>query len=176
VRRVVGAFNRSGLRYALTGGVAASYYGRPRTTLDVDVLVVTKESELTRLAKSLTDEGIKAGTRELSRAWKSKYRIATLVDSKSPYRLDMIFTDQRLERIAGLILGARTYYQTPESLILSKLRMIKATLQPEKAATDREDVKAILEAAHVNLVSIRRRARSQGTLELLDELTRDRIS
>jgi hypothetical protein len=128
VRRVVGALNRSGLQYALTGGVAASYYGRPRTTLDVDVLVVTKESELGRLAKSLTDEGIKAGTRELIRAWKSKYRIASVADSKSPHRLDIIFTDRRLEREAGLVLGAHTYYQTAESLILSNLRMIKATL------------------------------------------------
>jgi hypothetical protein len=173
VRRVVGALNRSGLRYALTGGVAASYYGRPRTTLDVDVLVVTKESELTRLAKSLTDKGIKAGAKELSRAWRSKYRIATVLDSKSPHRLDIIFADQRLERKAGPILGTHTYYQTAESLILSKLRMIKATIQPERAATDRQDIKAILKAAHVNLASLRRRARAQGTLELLGGLTRD---
>jgi hypothetical protein len=167
----VAAFNRSGLRYALTGGVAASYYGRPRTTLDVDVLVGTKELELTRLAKSLTEEGIKVGKKELSRALRSKYHIATVLDSKSPHRLDIIFTDERLERKAGLILGSHTYYQTAESLILSKLRRIKATLHPERAATDRQDIKAILEAVHVNLVSIRRRARLQGTLELLDELT-----
>jgi hypothetical protein len=134
---------------------------------------VKKESELTRLAKSLTDQGIKAGTRELLRAWKSKYRIATVLDSKSPHRLDIIFTDQRLERKAGSILGAHTYYQTAESLILSKLRMIKATLHPERAATDRQDVKAILKAAHVNLALLRRRARGQGTLELLGELTRN---
>jgi len=96
-----------------------------------------------------------------------------VLDSKSPYRLDIIFTDQGLEREAGSILGAHTYYQTAESLILSKLRMIKATLQPERAATDRQDIKAILEAAHVNLITLRRRARAQGTLELLDELTHD---
>jgi hypothetical protein len=173
VRRVIGALNQSGLRYALTGGIAASYYGRPRTTLDVDVLVVAKESELKRLARSLADVDIKAGTRELSHAWRSRYRIATLLDSKSPHRLDIIFTDQRLERRAGPILGIRTYYQTAESLILSKLRMIKATLQPERAAIDGQDIEAILKAAHLNLVSLRRRARAQGTLKLLDELTHD---
>jgi hypothetical protein len=84
----------------------------------------------------------------------------------------MIFTDERLDRKAGSILGAHTYYQTAESLILSKLRVIKATLQPERAATDRQDVKAILKAAHVNLASLRRRARSQSTLELLGKLAR----
>jgi hypothetical protein len=173
VRRVAAALNRSGLQYALTGGLAASYYGHPRTTLDIDVLVATRELEPTRLAKSLTEESIKAGARELSRALRSKYRIATVLDSKSPHRVDIIFKDERLERKAGRILGADTYYQRAESLILSKLRMIKATLQPERAATDRQDIKAILEAAHVNLVSIRRRARTQGTVELLDELTSD---
>jgi len=169
----VRALNRSGLRYALTGGVAASYHGRPRTTLDVDVLVVTEESGLARLAKSLAGEDMKAGARELLRAWRSRYRIATVLDSKSPYRLDIIFTDRSLEREAGPILGTRTYYQSAESLILSKLRMIKATLQPDRAAIDRQDIKAILEAARVNLASLRRRARSQGALELLDELSRD---
>ena len=173
MRRVVRALNRSGLRYALTGGVAASYYGRPRTTLDLDVLVAARESELARLAKSLTDAGIKSGTSELSRVWRSKYRIATLLDVQSPHRLDVIFTDQRLERKPGPILGAHTYYQTAESLVLSKLRMIKATVQPERAATDRQDIKAILKAAHVNLASLRRRARAQGTLELLGELASD---
>jgi hypothetical protein len=137
------------------------------------VLVVAKESELTRLAKSLTDKGIKSGAKELSRAWRSRYRIATVLDSKSPYRLDVIFTDQRLERKAGPILGTHTYYQTAESLILSKLRKIKATLQPQRAATDRQDIKAILETAHVNLASLHRRVRAQGILELLGEFTRD---
>jgi hypothetical protein len=55
VRRVIGALNQSGLRYALTEGMAASYYGRPRTTPDVGVLVVAKESEFKRLARSLVD-------------------------------------------------------------------------------------------------------------------------
>jgi hypothetical protein len=52
------AFNQSGLRYALTEGMAASHYGRPSTTLDVDVLAVAKESELKRLAMSLADVDI----------------------------------------------------------------------------------------------------------------------
>jgi len=171
VIRAIGALNRSRLRYAVTGGLAASYYGRPRTTLDVDVLVAARESELARLAKSLADEDLEAETRELSHAWKSRYRIATVLDNKSPHRLDIMFTDRSLERKPGLALGVHTYYQTAESLILAKLRMIKATLQPERAATDRQDIKAILEARHVNLASLRRRARAQGTLELLKDLT-----
>jgi hypothetical protein len=94
-------------------------------------------------------------------------------DSKSPHTLDVIFIDEGLRRKAGFILGSRTYYQTAGSLILAKLRMIKATLEPERAATDRQDIKAILETTHISLKPLRREARAQGTLELLNELTRD---
>jgi len=161
------------LRYALTGALAVSYYGRPRTTLDIDVLVVAKESELARLAKALTERALKTETKRLHHVWGSKYRIATVSDSKSPHTLDIIFVDEHLERKPGFILGSHTYYQTPESLILAKLRMIKATLQPERAATDRQDIKAILEATDVDLKSLRRQAHAQGNLELLNELRRD---
>lgn len=175
MRRAVGALNQSRLRYALTGALAVSYYGRPRTTMDIDVLVVAKESELARLAEALTKRGLKTETNRLHQVWRSKYRIATVSDSKSPHTLDVIFIDEGLERKAGFILGSRTYYQTAGSLILAKLRMIKATLQPERAATDRQDIKAILQTTHISLKSLRREARAQGTLELLNELTRDRM-
>ena len=69
------------------------------------------------------------------------------------------------------MLGLPTYYQTPESLILSKLRMLKVTIQSERAATDREDIKAILKATKINLNSLRKRAASEHTSRILDELT-----
>jgi len=39
VRRVVNSFNAVGLDYMFTGALAASYYGMPRTTMDIDVVV-----------------------------------------------------------------------------------------------------------------------------------------
>lgn len=38
VRRVIGCFNAVGLDYMFTGVLAASFYGVPRTTVDVDVV------------------------------------------------------------------------------------------------------------------------------------------
>ncbi|MGA3108944.1 MAG: hypothetical protein ABSD99_05730, partial [Candidatus Bathyarchaeia archaeon] len=105
------------------------------------------------------------------RTWASDNRIATFEDKKSPHTLDIIFTEQPLERRGGLILGLPTYYQTPESLILSKLRMLKGTIHAERAATDREDIKAILNATKINLNSLRKRASSEHTSRILDELT-----
>jgi len=87
--------------------------------------------------------------------------------------LDVILTDERLERRGGSILGLRTYYQSPRSLILAKLRMIKATRQPEKAATDREDIKAILKSIRLRLDILRKEAKSQGTQKILEDLMRE---
>jgi len=157
----------------LTGALASSYYGRPRTTLDVDVVLRVKEGDLARLAEVLTSASLVAQDWLLQKAWRSEYRIVTLEDTKSPHTLDIILTDERLERRAGSILGLRTYYQTPRSLILAKLRMIKATRQPQKVATDREDIEAILKSTRLRLDILRKEAKSQGTEKILKDLMRE---
>lgn len=171
VKRIVRVLNRSRLRYMFTGAMASSYYGRPRTTLDIDIVLTVEEKDLARLAKVLTRADLRVQLKRLRRTWASDYRIAKFEDKKSPHTLDIIFSDQPLERRAGRILGLRTYYQTPESLILSKLRMLKVTFQAERAATDREDIKAILKATRVDLNLLRRRAASEHTSRIFDELT-----
>ncbi len=87
--------------------------------------------------------------------------------------MDIILTDKELEKRAGSILGLRTYYQTPESLILAKLRMIGATVQPERAATDREDIKAILKSSRLHMDFLQKNATSQGTHKILKDLMRE---
>jgi len=37
--RLVKALNETGIRYALTGAAAVGYYGAPRSTMDIDVVV-----------------------------------------------------------------------------------------------------------------------------------------
>jgi len=39
IRRVVEGFGAVGLDYMFTGALAASFYGVPRTTTDIDVVV-----------------------------------------------------------------------------------------------------------------------------------------
>lgn len=170
VKRLVRVLNRSGLDYMLTGALAASYYGRPRTTLDADIIIATEEKDLTEIARWLAKAGLKVNKERLQAAWRSDYRIATLEDEKSPHTVDVIFTNQRLERSVGRVAGLRTYYETPESLILSKLRMLKVTTQAERAVTDRGDIKSILENTSINMRSLRKRAKTQKTARLLDDL------
>jgi hypothetical protein len=38
--RVIGALDRAGIRYMLTGSFASSYHGSPRATQDIDIVRV----------------------------------------------------------------------------------------------------------------------------------------
>jgi len=173
VKRVVGGLNRSGLRYMLTGALASSYYGRPRTTVDVDVVVVITRGQLRKLAGVLRQANLRVNERKLGDTLRSEYRILTLEDKNSPHTLDIIFAEGRLERKAGSMLGLRTFYQSPESLVLAKLRMIKVTIQPERAVIDKEDIKAILRSTKIRLKFVRKRAQRDSTSDVFEDLLQE---
>lgn len=54
--RILGTFDRLGIRYCVVGSVASSVYGRPRTTMDVDVVADLRPEQLSRLAGELQRE------------------------------------------------------------------------------------------------------------------------
>jgi len=157
-----------------TGALAVSYYGRARTTVDVDVVVaVVDKGWRTKLVSALERAGLVVDEERIDAALMSGYRIVTFEDSKSPLTVDVILSDVKLVRRAGSILGLATFYQTPEDLILAKLRMIKATVPRERALKDEDDVKAILKFTRVNMDLLERRARENNTLSILEEIIAD---
>ncbi|MBS7637191.1 hypothetical protein KEJ37_07705 [Candidatus Bathyarchaeota archaeon] len=169
LKRIVESLNASGLDYMFTGALAVSYYGRARTTVDVDVIVAAVgRGWRERLISALQKAGLIVEEKKLGDALKSSYFIATFKDSKSPLTLDVILSKEKLAKRHGKILGLQTYYQTPEDLVLAKLRMIRATVPRERAIKDVEDVKAILKFTRVNLAVVKRKAVKEGTLEILE--------
>jgi hypothetical protein len=171
VKRLVKSFNEAEIDYMFTGALAASYYGTPRTTMDIDIVVKISRKELQTLAAVLKKTEIHVNEAKIKKAFESGYRIITLKDKKTPFTVDIILSDKKLEKKAGTILGLPTFYQTPEGLILSKLRMIKATVPKERAIKDMEDIKAILKYTKVNMRVLKRRARKEKILTMLEELT-----
>ena len=171
VRRIVKNFNTAGIDYMFTGALAASYYGTPRTTMDIDIVVKVTRENLQTLVTLLRKTEMQVDERRINEAFDSGFRIITLKDKRTPFTLDIILSDKKLEKKPGTILGLPTFYQTPEELILSKLRMIKATVPEERALKDKDDVKAILKYAEVNMKVLKQRARMESTLSMLEELT-----
>ena len=154
-----------------TGALAASYYGTPRTTMDVDIVVKVSRGDLqTKLVSALRKAELQVDEKRIDAAFKSGFRIVTFRDSKSPFTVDIILSSKKLEKKAGTILGLPTFYQTPEELILAKLRMIKATVPRERALKDEDDVRAILRFTEVNMKNLKRRALKDGTLSILENI------
>ena len=128
-----------------TGAVAASYYGTPRTTMDVDVVVnIPPEGSQSLLLTPLKAAEIRVDENKMLTALRAGYRVVTLKDQKTHCTLDLILADKKLEKRSGTIMGLPSFIQTHENLVLSQLRMIKSTISKEKSQKDREDVKAIL--------------------------------
>ena len=172
IKRIVTSFNRSGIGYMFTGALAASYYGKPRTTMDVDIVVeaVSKDKMQDKLLQALEEAGVLVEKRKVEMVVESGFKIATFRDSASPFTLDIILSDGKLEKRRGTMLGLPTFYQAPEALILAKLRMIKATVHRERALKDEEDVKAILKFTEVNVNKLRKKALGNTTLALLEDI------
>ena len=154
-----------------TGAVAASYYGTPRTTMDVDVVVkIPSEESRSLLLKPLKAAEIRVDEDKMLKALRAGYRVVTLKDQKTHYTLDLILSDKKLEKRSGTIVGLPSYIQTPEDLVLSKLRMIKSTISKEKSQKDREDIIAILSHTKVEKELLKKQAKKENTLLMLDEL------
>jgi len=164
--------NNSGLSYAITGATAASYYGIPRTTADIDFVVRVSARDLPRLTATLEKAGLKVDLRKIRRQFRTEYNVVSFPDKSSQYRADFIFQKGRLQRREGSLLGLRTFYQPPELLILAKLRMIKATIPDEKSLKDKNDIIAILANTKVDLQTIQRSARRESSLELFNNIRR----
>jgi len=154
-----------------TGALAASFYGTPRTTMDVDVVVrVAGEKAQGRLVSALEQAKLQVHEGKISSAFKSGYNIVTFKDSNTPFSVDIMLSTAKLKKRAGTILTLQTFFQTPEDLISAKLRMIKVTIPRKKALKDEDDVKAILKFTKVNMNAIKRQAQKDNTLSILQAL------
>ena len=160
-----------------TGALAVSYYGRARTTVDVDVVVaVVDKGWRIKLVSALERAGLVVDEERVDAALRLGYRIVTFENSKSPLTVDVILSNVKLVRRAGSILGLATFYQTPEDLILAKLRMIRTTVSRERALKDEGDAKAILKFTRVDMSVLERRARENNTLSILEGIIADKPS
>jgi hypothetical protein len=155
-----------------TGALAVSYYGTPRTTMDIDIVVKVKDMEINLLAQAMREARLNTGIEDLEDSLKTGYHIVHLQDTQTPYMVDLILSSKPLEKRACTLLEQPTYIQTPEALILAKLRMIKATMSPIRRAIDGEDIKSIYRFTSVDHEKIQLVAEKEKTLNILKSITR----
>ena len=139
-KRVTRVLKRAEVPYMITGGLAANYYGCPRATYDLDLVVELDEAGVKRLIELASRARFKLHEKETLMLVKIGNRF--VMESWEKYRVDFWLVKTALDRKIfrrrrrAKVFGTQIWIITPEDLILQKLRSARPR--------DFEDVQAIL--------------------------------
>jgi hypothetical protein len=78
-KRIVGALNTEGIRYALAGGLAVSVYAAPRATVDIDLLIAGEDAD--RAVRAVSALGFRVAGRPMEVA-RGRLRIQRLIKTE----------------------------------------------------------------------------------------------
>ena len=142
LRRVVEALEALRIEYMVTGSIASSMQGEPRSTHDIDLVVAISSAAARRLAKAFPAPDYYLDEATAVEAIGSE-GMFNLLDVKGGEKVDFwVLTDdpfdqsrfsrRRVEQVAGLRLSV----SRPEDTILMKLRWSEMSGGSEKQFTD----------------------------------------
>ncbi|MFQ6049849.1 MAG: nucleotidyl transferase AbiEii/AbiGii toxin family protein [Candidatus Paceibacterales bacterium] len=164
--------------YAITGGFAVAVWGKPRFTADIDIIIELTSQNIPPLTKTLLaiNKDVYVSEKAMRDALKRKGEF-NFIHPQTGLKVDFWVTDSKadiygklkLERaVAKKIDRQKIFFVSPEDLILSKLIWYKESESPKHL----EDVKTIFNNSKLklDLNYIKKRANSQGTLEILEKL------
>jgi len=145
--RLVKALNQTRIRYALTGAAAVSYYGIPRTSMDIDVVMKgnLSEPEIDRLSEALSRNRFATSKDEIHRTLTgSEVKIQAFDDNTGYLRVD-IFLERSFGRVADRVDGLKVWFRTFEELMAKKIQYgdieeAKALLQRRTRGFDKRKI------------------------------------
>lgn len=124
--RTIKALNKSTIDYVLIGGVAVTILGRPRSTMDVDIIIENDEAKIKKLEICLREQGFDVQHNEILEAIEEGRHCSIFMD-RSIYRIDIKTPTRELEQSAlknkkqMTLLREKTYVQIPEEIVVAKL-------------------------------------------------------
>ncbi|RLI47221.1 hypothetical protein DRO69_01200 [Candidatus Bathyarchaeota archaeon] len=122
---MISSLNKVRIKYFFTGAFAVNYYGRPRTSMDVDVMVERNKEKLNKLVEALKRKGFDVIKRDVDIAFKESSHFSVF-SKDSPYYFDFKIVPETerhvFERIKSVVIyNKRTFLSSPEDLIINKL-------------------------------------------------------
>jgi len=173
---VIDVLERLDIPYMVVGGFAAIFYGEPRLTLDVDVVVDMKWRHIAPFVQAfpipdyyVSEEGIRDS---LQRCYPFN-----VIQPTSGAKVDLVplprdlFTRlafRRRQRLEYDESGHSATFITPEDIVLAKLIAFRET-GSDKHLRDARGV-LITQWGELNLEAIQRGASAAGTLDELENL------
>lgn len=141
IQTVINCLNDSGIKYVIVGGLASTIYGRPRTTLDIDMIIDDTNENIYNLENVLRENGFDFNQDEIIIAIQERSH-CSIFHTSFPFRIYIQGTYSSLDersvknREKRIILRHEAFVEKPEDLIIAKL--VYGSQQ------DLEDVKAII--------------------------------
>ncbi len=118
--------NKEGVEYVVVGGLAVLFYGIPRTTMDIDIIIAMDMPKVKRFVEFLKENDFFADEEDIKAAFEEKSH-ATVEDKTSMIRLDIKgiygendrITLKRRRRVS--LADFEFYVASPEDTIANKL-------------------------------------------------------
>jgi len=127
IARIVAKLQAANVPYMLTGSVASSYHGIPRTTHDVDFVIDPNPVVLGEFVKSLpvAEYYVDPSSAMEAFALRSQFNV---IDQQTGWKADFIIKKDRPfsktefeRRCPGSVMGVRAFVTSREDSILSKM-------------------------------------------------------
>lgn len=127
VRRIVEVLDEVGIPYMLTGSVASSYYGSPRTTQDIDVVIAPDAEQISAFVQRLPNSEYYADETAALDALRRE-AMFNVIDFATGWKVDFIIRKSRDfsrtefdRRTTRALQGIKVAIASPEDLVIAKL-------------------------------------------------------
>lgn len=145
-QRLTSALNQAGIAYMLTGSFASAYYGAPRTTQDIDLVIAATAEQLRAFAQILPSEAYYVDAESALEAHKQQ-SLFNVIDIATGWKIDLIIRKSRafsqeefLRRQLIHLQDTALFVASAEDIVVSKLEWGKLGESQRQI----EDVAAIL--------------------------------
>lgn len=126
LKLVTGFLNKKKIPYMVVGGIALAYYGMPRTTEDIDILILLEENKIKKFVDFMKKNDFLIDEEDIKTAFKEKSHF-TVFDNKSIFRIDIkgIYDDLDRDSFSRRrkihFRGLNLYINTSEDAVVAKL-------------------------------------------------------
>lgn len=146
LQKITTALDRAGILYMLSGSFASAYYGAPRSTQDIDLVIAATPAQLRAFVQGLSSDTYYSDLDAALEAHKRQSQF-NVIDQATGWKIDLIirksraFSDEEFSRRRLVDLeGAPLFVATAEDVVIAKLEWSKLAQSQRQI----EDVAAIL--------------------------------
>ncbi len=152
-QRITAALNQAGIAYMLSGSFASAYYGAPRSTQDIDLVIEATLTQLRAFVQGLPSNEYYVDLDAALEAHK-RQSLFNVIDLATGWKVDLVirksrpFSEEEFRRRQQVNLqGTPLFLASPEDVVISKLEWSNLAQSRRQI----EDVAAILRVRRAEL-------------------------